>query len=230
MTFPIQKKQIVLITLVALTTFICAYFVNEYINRSIDQTLENTTYALEAHIAEQELLLNSIADLTRQLGADEITEQIVVDCTPIERERFDTLLGQLSSNISITDLRELDTLFYKCGSYYADRKSVMAARLIREVAVYRDYLTLRDNIVGNTESANERADKWQQVATMELELAEDFNRLVELQGEIILTLLAGKSRTSPEIEATLLEVTETRNTMTVKTQQIERIRAELRSV
>jgi len=207
-----------------------AYFINGYINRSIDQTLENTTYALEAHIAEQELLLNTIADLTRQLGADEITEQIVVDCSPIERERFDTLLGQLSTNISQSDLRELDTLFYKCGSYYADRKSVMAARLIREVAVYKDYLALRDNIVGNTDKDTARADTWQQVATMELELADDFNRLVDLQGDIILTLLAGKSRTSPEIEATLLAVTETRNMMTVKTQQIERLRGELRSI
>jgi hypothetical protein len=224
-----SKSLITLIILVAVLVGVFL-FVGKYINLSVEQKLETTTLTIDTQLAEQELLLSSVADLTRQLGADEITEQIVVDCVPVERLRFDQLLNQLSGSITRAELEELDVLFYKCGSYYADRKLVMAARLLREVDTYKNYLSLRANVVGDDSQNLERLANWQQVADMEMKAASYFNDLVDLQGDIILTLLAGKSRTSPEITTTLESVTVIRNEMTVLAQQIEKIRAELRPI
>ncbi len=205
-------------------------FVQNYVTSSIDDKLEKTALALDAQIAKQDLMLTTIADLSRQSGADEITEKIVVDCAPNERERFDLLLNQLSGTITSVELKELDILFYKCGRFYADRKAVMSARLLREVQIYQENIALRESVVGVDEVLKQKAVNWQQVSEMEMKLSEHFNNLVELQGDIILTLLAGKSRTSPEITSTLEEVSKTRSEMAVLSQQIEKLRTEMRPI
>jgi hypothetical protein len=201
-----------------------------YTKSQVDAALQNTHLALDTMIAEQEVILVTIADLVKQSAADAITERIIVDCSGSERQQFDALLNKLSVTISPSELRELDTLFLKCGRFYADRKSVMAARLIREVAVYKAHITLKQQTGVLDEIALSRVVRWQQIAETELEIAKNFTTLVDLQGDIILTLLAGKDRTSPEITATLDTVKETRDAMTVQTKQIEKLREELRTI
>jgi hypothetical protein len=206
------------------------YIVQLYTNATVETKLEAASLALEANIAEQEVVLVTIADLAKQSGADEITEQIVVDCSAAERQRFESLLDKLSGTITRTELLELDSLFFACGSFFADRKAVMVARLIREVAVYRDYIALRNRVLSADTVDEERVLLWQRIADDELMLSSDFNKLVDLQRDIIMALLAGKSRDSAEIATTLTAVTETRNNMTVRIQQIENTRAELLSI
>lgn len=206
------------------------YGVHLYTTAAVATKLEAASLALEANIAEQEVVLVTIADLAKQSGADEITEQIVVDCSATERQRFESLLDKLSANITRAELLELDGLFFSCGSFFADRKAVMVARLIREVAVYRDYIALRNRVLTTDTVGEERVLLWQRIADDELLLSGDFNKLVDLQRDIIMALLAGKSRDSAEITETLQAVTETRNNMTVRIQQIENTRAELLSI
>lgn len=203
--------------------------VRYYTSTVVANKLENTSLALEASIAEQEVVLATIADLTKQNEADEITERIVVDCNPAKRQRFEALLDKLSLNINQSELSELDVLFFDCGSFFADRKSVMAARLMREVVVYKDYISLRNKVL-NSEYGTERVVLWQRIADNELALAQNFTNLVELQRDIIMTLLAGKSRESIEINSTLTKVAEIKNNMTVQIQQIENTRKELLSI
>jgi hypothetical protein len=201
-----------------------------YTNSVVDRELKQANLTLKTAIAEQELVVATVADLVRQSGADEVTEKIVVDCSATERQKFETLLDKLSASISKPELTELDSLFFRCGSFYADRKGVMAARLIREVSVYRDYIELRAEIISGDEELLKRVVYWQQVAESELLLASDFDKLVELQRDIIMTLLAGKDRTSPEISSTLEHVALVKNNMTVLTKQVENARAELRTI
>jgi len=207
-----------------------AVMINQYVDLNVANRLEKTVLTLDAEIAKQELLLNNVADLTKELGTDDITERILIGCQFDDRERFDQLLNLLAATISQPELKELDILFYKCGSYYADRKSLMAARLDREVVVYHEYQNLRTNLLSVTEPVADKIDQWKNLASMEIKLAEQFKTLVDLQGEIIQTLLAGKSRTSPEINATLEKVTAIRGEMAVRTQQIEAIRNSLRII
>jgi len=99
--------------------------------------------------------------------------------------------------------------------------------LLREVSVYESFIELREQTSELEQASLDRVNQWRQIADIELSIAADFNRLVELQGDIILTLLAGKNRNSPEIAATLEAVTTTRNNMTVQTKQVENIRTKL---
>lgn len=201
-----------------------------YTDSVVAKKLDSTSLALETNIAKQELVLATIADLTKRNEADEITERIVVDCSPTERQRFETLLDKLSSSITRTELTELDSLFFVCGRYFADKKSVMAARLAREVSVYEEYISLRSRILSTDDELTERVALWQRVADDELTTAADFTRLVELQRDIIMALMAGKSRDSEEITNTLRNVTEIKNNMTVRVQQIETTRRELQTI
>ncbi len=220
----ISARQIVISLIIVLVVLLAA---RHYTNATVAKELETANLALEANIAEQELVLATIADLTKQNGADDITERIVVDCSATERQRFEVLLDKLSSTIIRSELTELDSLFFACGSFFADRKAVMAARLAREVTVYRDYIALRNRILSSEDATADRVDLWQRIADDELELSSDFTKLVDLQRDIIMALLAGKSRDSAEIVSTLTAVAATKNNMTVRIQQIEKARAEL---
>ncbi len=208
----------------------CLGAVHLYTRSVVKDELSRANMAIDIQIKDQELALVEIADLTRQNGADEVTEDIVVDCAPTERQRFDNLLNQLSNTITKSELTELDGLFFKCGRFFADRKAIMAVRLEREVSVYSHYVVLRGQLIGPDEVLTKRHQLWEQVAKDELALATEFNQLVDLQREIIMTLLAGKDRTSPEISATLARVSDVRNSMTIRVSQIEGARAELRSL
>ncbi len=222
-----NTKQIALVVVVVVVVL---YGIHLYTNSRINDELEKAILALDANIAEQQFVLGTVADLTKQNDADEITKRVVVDCPANERQRFESLLDKLSSNITRTELVELERLFLACGSFFADRKAVMAARLVREVAVFEEYVNLRNRVVGDDKDIQEQVTLWGRVADGELKLAEDFSRLVDLQEDIIMALLAGKTSTSPEISATLKTVTETRNNMAVQVQQIESARSELLAI
>jgi len=87
-------------------------------------------------VAEQQVVLNTIAETISRNGADSVTESVIKDCPVNERVRFDNLLGRLDAGLGVAELRELDGLFNSCASFFADRKSLMAARFDREVEVY----------------------------------------------------------------------------------------------
>ncbi len=202
-----------------------------YADREVAEALERTQITLELALLNQEREVTTVADLTKQNGADTVTEKIIVDCAIEERKQFDELLGQLSNGLSRADLERVDSLFYKCGRFFADRKAVMAARLLREVSVYQEYVALYEGIVPGRQTEHEmQVTKWQQIADNEMLLAEHFNALVLHQGRIIEALLSGKVATSPEIKATLTEVQDIRDQMTFLTKQNENLRADLTSI
>ncbi len=219
-----MKKNAVWFGVGILVMGLTAFAVERSIANYVAEQSATTVLNIEVQVAEQELLLIKIADLARQNGADAITERIIVDCTGTERQRFETLLDQLSGSMSPSQLSELDGLFYKCGSFFADRKSVMATRLLREVAVYSDYVALLGTLREIPQAQNSRVSAWSQLAEAELKAAEYFNQLVTLQGTIITELRAGALPDSDSVTSTLAEVTTIRGQMVVLSQQIENYR------
>ena len=183
-----------------------------------------TLRALDAQITEQRAVLVTTADITRANGTDSIVEVIVTDCNAVDRQRFDTLLDSLSQQISNTELGELDTLFHKCGTFYAERKSILAARLIREVAFYKTLTTLRTEVENITPEALREVQMWQEIAESELTWSNYFNDLVDYQGAIILLLKTGRTESSPEVAAILAEVKNAREQMEVLRASIEQLR------
>ncbi len=213
----VDTKRVTLTLILTIILLIGLYFIVRY---TIDAQNRETVAALDTAIVEQEKNLLTLAEITRTNGADTATERIIVDCTYDERQQFDKLLDVLSASISKQQLTDLNTLFYKCGSFYADRKSVMATRLVREVAIYADYLKLRSVMSGDNGDIKS-VESWTNLAEAELKTAEFFNQLVSLQGKVITELNAGKNADSPEIAETLKEVNTVRGQMLVLSKQIE---------
>jgi uncharacterized protein YgiM (DUF1202 family) len=213
-----NTKRVTVLLAVSVIALVSVFFLMKYY---VAQQQLTVAKSLENSVINQELLLVKLSDLTRINGADEATAKIIIDCSATERQRFDVLLDSLSTAISDFELNELNTLFYKCGGFYADRKAVMATRLTREVEVLAEYMTLQSTVSGETANQSKTISAWSNVADGELKTAEYFNTLVTLQGKIITELRAGKKATAPEIVATLSEVSKVRGQMMVLSKQIE---------
>jgi len=216
------KKVVVVFGLALVTYFLVNYMTNQRF-----EDLEAQTRLL---IADQETILVSIAETTARNGADAVTESIVRDCPIEERAAFDTLLGSLDNNLNQTQLVELERLFGRCGSFYAERKSVMVARLAREIEVYEAYVAQLGAIVNKDVSDSFQLEQWQQLSVAEQKLGALSTELVLKQDNIIKTLLAGNSPQSSEIEVILREVNEIQETLAVTNQQVGNLRSELVSL
>jgi hypothetical protein len=181
-------------------------------------------------ISEQESVLATIAETTARNGADSVTERIVRDCPIDERSAFDTLLGNLNSGLSQTQLVELERLFGRCGGFYSERKSVMVSRLAREIEVYEAYVSQLGVILAKDVTTDYQTEQWNKLAQEEQKQSDLFSQLVVKQDLIISTLLTGKSAGSAEIVEILREVKEIQDTLVVTNKQIANIRAELISL
>lgn len=219
-----MDKSPVRLTVGILALCAVVFIVWQGIDALVANKSEHMVLAVDVKIAEQKLQLVQIADLTRQNGADAITERIIVDCSAPDRQRFDVLLDALAGTITPPELSELEDLFYKCGRFFADRRAVMASRLVREVSIYHAYASLRETLLKRDDDLIAQLETWKQLADAELETAEYFNELVTLQGKIIAELRSGKSRNSVELTDTLAEVQNIRVKMSILGKQIENYR------
>lgn len=211
------KRITIFISIIIFVTIVSFYAMQKYVEKTNTETINRITHA----VTTQELNLQSMAELTRSNGADAVTDRFISDCKAVERQRFDTLLDALSQNISREDLTELNTLFYSCGSFYADRKSIMAIKLDQEVEHLHDLQNILATISTIPKEQISGAATWKEIAEAELKTAEYFKTLVALQGSIITDLLSGKRTDSPELIATLTEVNSVRGQMVVLSKQIE---------
>lgn len=181
-------------------------------------------------IANQKALLVAIAETTARNGADQVTETIVKDCNVQERSSLDSLLGKLDSGLSNTQLVELDRLFGRCGYFFSERKSVMVARLAREMEVFEDYVNQLSAILNKDLSKEFLVEEWRELAKEEAKQSDLFTRLVTMQDKIINTLLSGSSVNSPEIEEILFEVNEIQGMLVVVQAQASKVRSRLVSL
>ena len=213
-------KIIGVVVLCAVLVYVLAqFFANQRLEASSNQT--------QLLISEQQSILATIAEITARNGADAVTESIVRDCTVAERSSFDSLLGDLNSGLTRSQLVELERLFGRCGSFYSERKSIMVSRLVREIEIYGTYVDQLSLINGTDESESYDLEQWRELAAAETKVSELFSDLVAKQDEIINALLNGSSPQSDDIQAILLEVNEIQETLTVTNTQVSRLRANL---
>ena len=192
-----------------------------------NQRLSELEAETKVTISEQKTVLATIAETTARNGADSVTEKIIIDCPVSERSSFDTLLGNLNNGLTRTQLIELERLFGRCGSFFAERKSVMVARLAREIEVYETFVQQLGIITGDDVNKEFQIEQWNKLAQEEKKQSELFSQLVIKQDKIISTLLDGKSANSPEIIEILREVKEVQETLVVTNQQVSNVRQEL---
>jgi bisphosphoglycerate-independent phosphoglycerate mutase (AlkP superfamily) len=167
---------------------------------------------LSVQVSEQRALLVTIAETTARNGADTATEKIITDCSISERTEFDALLDKLNNNLSKTELATLERLFGRCGSFYAERKSVMVARLEREVEVYEDFVNQLEKI-DPRDIEEYKVSEWKLLVEDEKIQSTEFSALVNYQDTIIKSLLEGKSSESGEILSVLKSVKESQQVL-----------------
>lgn len=178
-------------------------------------------------IEEQKALLAAIAETTARNGADSITEQLITDCALSDRNQFNELLGGLDQGLTQPELAELEQLFTACGGFYSQRKAVMVARLSREIEVLETYVAQLEIVTGQDESTAQQLTEWQKLGEGEQNQSVLFKKLVQLQKQIIDTLLAGNTAESEEILAILEEVGQTREALLLAKTQTDTIRDNL---
>lgn len=201
-----------------------------FMTARINEKVEDLSSGLQVQIAEQNKTISAIAEVTARNGADAVTESIIKDCTPADRGRFDELLGSLDSGLNWNQLAELERLFGRCGSFFAERKSVMVSRLTREVEVYETYVSQLQTLTSESNVVEYNVAKWQELAEAEKKQSELFSKTVIQQDNIISALLDGKRVDSEEIVTILNEVRETQETLLVANKQASVLRSELISL
>lgn len=220
--FKIHIRTIITFSLFVFLVFLAA---------STYMRFERDNYALQTRvkIAEQETTLAAIAELVNRDGADAVVEQIILDCSPQNRERFDTLLSNLAE-LHGTQLVEVEQLFNACGNFFAERKAVMVARLEREYEVYKDLieiLALADKKAGTVAYD---VGLWGELVSLEKERSTLSSQLVDLQGRIITSLLDGESVESDAMQLLLVEGKQTREKLFELSAKINTLRESLLSV
>ena len=216
----ITKKNIFVALLGAVLTYMLVTSVVDTRMQAVEQNIRD-------RLSDQEVLLAAIAETTARNGADAVTERVVQDCSLTERSSFDTLLGRLDKGLSYSELTELERLFGRCGSFYPERKAMMVSRLSRETEIYESYVEQLSTVTGEDHAEEFRVAEWKALATNEQERSELLASLVNLQDQIIATLLNGASATSPEMTPILYEVREAQDTLIVVTKQISDLRTSL---
>lgn len=188
---------------------------------------ESLRAELESRIELQTKRVVTVADVTKQNGADATVAQVVKDCSADKRKKFDTLLDKLSSTIEPFELTELTGLFYQCGNFYAQQRSLMSLVLTREVTVLADTISMANLLQFASTTRQFDLQKWQEIAKDEAKIAQFFTELVDLQGSIIVALVSGKTANSPEVTDALADVGKVRGQMVVLSTQIKDHRAAL---
>ena len=196
----------------------------------VDQRLSELQLETKLLISEQETLLATIAETTARNGADEITERIIRDCSNAERTQFDQLLGGLNNGLNRTQLVELERLFGRCGNFFAERKSVMVARLNREIEIYETFVNQLNNLTNADNLEEYQVAEWRELSELETKQSELFSQLVAVQDEIITLLLKGNSPASEEVAAVLGEASQIQETLIVTEAQATNIRSTLVSL
>ncbi len=220
----LNRKSGSIIVVALIIVLLGGYFAIKF---AVNERLHELQLETQVLIQEQKTLLTSIAEITSRNGADELTERIIKDCSVSERVRFDELLASLDRGLARAQLSELERLFGRCGSFYAERKAIMVSRMLREYEVLEILVTQLSNLTGNDASVDYHLAEWKELSDLEMKQSDLFSSLVTLQDNIISSLLSGNGASSEEIAKILQEVKTVQQTLAVTNSQAAAVRSQL---
>lgn len=218
-----MKKNIItyilIIGVAVLTVYLLAVFISN--NR-----ITEYTEVLEIQTTEQEAALSEIATVSARNGAVPEVDGILLDCSAEERERFDTLLGSLDSGLDQATLDELDSLFGRCGDYFAERKAVQTLRLEQELERYESTVELLSTLNPNSNHI-EKLDAWRELVRLEQTQSQLFTQLVAAQDRIIQTLRSNDSMNAESVVEASQAAREVQENLLLASTQAGALREEL---
>ncbi len=215
----VMQQKVVVGAIVGVVSFVAVSMYVSYTRAAVEAELM-------LRVAAQAARVNELGELIAQDRANETVAAAIADCSPEERQRFDTQLGVLNT-LRGAELTEIDRLFAACGDFFALQRSVMVGHLAREVTVYAEYSELLALQRGQAEPDVLRASAWQNIVTEEQRRSELGARLVAIQGEIIDLLVAGARSSDDAVAILLAEAQEVRENLSFVGMQIERMRSDV---
>jgi hypothetical protein len=153
-------------------------------NKRLDQYQQSLE---EAVLLTQEDV-SSLVSLLAAGQSTTATNNIIIDCSAGERDRFETLLGQLDRGPSPTELDEIDSLFGRCASVQAVRRALTLLELTKQVEAFSTLIEQRKQ-VGEFNAYDDYLDTIKQLLPVEQAMMELSFATVYLQREIIDSLL-----------------------------------------
>jgi alpha-N-acetylglucosamine transferase len=221
-TLHTNKKTL---TLAFLFIALCALLSSFYINRI------QKTYVTEvrAQIQKQQQTLQTLSKFASTDTADATTEIAITDCSPLHRDRFDTLLSKLAT-LRGAELTEVENLFNECGSFYPMRTAVMVSKLEREFEVYSEYVKLLSLADTKTDTTTFSLEYWKSIVALHTQKSNLSLRLVSVQGRIISALIERTPIQSESMQALLREGQDTKDSLLVVSKQITDAEAKLQGL
>lgn len=144
---------------------------------------------IKENIVVQNILLNSLLDITKSNSADSVTSSLVKDCA--KRTEYESLLIKLD-RLTKNELLNLQILSESCGDFYPDTKAVMVSRLEREFQAYTKFIDLLKELDTDTVSDYKIAE-WSEIIEVEKKRSELLKEQASVQLEIIQLLIQGNS-------------------------------------
>jgi len=180
---------------------------------------------LENEIIEQIAVVKNLATIIGRGGSNEQSELLVKQCSQNDVTKHEELLSALDTDLSASNLKDLQNLFASCGHVYAYRRSSMFFQLSREVQVLESLAIIHNSI--NKEDFDYQIDEWKALVAKEEEIRDHFFELVVIQKRIIDTLTGGELRNSPNVENLRIEAQNKRSELSVLTKQASELRSTL---
>lgn len=195
----------------------------------VDRHEEDIVNRLTLEIVEQEKTLLSIASITSRDGMDVVGESIIVDCKGTDRSRFDGLLSRLGE-LTFAELTETENLFDKCASFYAQRKAMMVARLVREYEAYSNLIGLLEIVDDEITVASYNLQEWEHLLSLEKVREELYYEQVSIQENIIVSLKEGKTLYDEEITSLVQSAKNVADELIVNDKQAREVRSKLADI
>ena len=204
-----------------LVLFACAITLGAFVAHMNQQEVVRNL-SLEIESAEKKLY--DIASITDRNGADDAISAIIIDCP--RREEYESLLIKLGT-LSKKDLVSVQNLNESCGSFFAERKALMVAKLEREFESYETLITLL-RAVDTDVAADFDLETWSRIVLLEKERSTLLTDQSKIQEDIITLLISGATlRTSPEVERLAQEALEISELLGVTDHKIDESRNSL---
>ncbi len=208
-----------------LFTAFCAVSTSLY----IAHVQKNYVTALRSRIKEEQITLKALSRMATTDSADAKIDTIITDCSVAHRERFDALLGTLST-LGSTQLSEIANLFNECGSFYPTRSAVIVLTLQRELEIYTQYIELLSLADTKVDSESFSVEEWKNLVVLQSKKSELSLKLVDIQGRIIHELQSHTPIYDVSMQALLREGQDTKDLLLVASKQVTDGDAKLRGV
>ena len=192
----------------------------------VEKRLHDTRASYDALIEENEKKAEDVAREIGRGGVLESVKAVVLECPSEKNLQYDDLLSSLDKGLSAAELRTLNELFNECGSVPATRRAVMGLLLEQQVALLEESVTHRA-MLGRESYEEDRLESWNNLVTKEKEISTQFYALVNLQSNIIKTLVSGSSSSGDVIASIQAEVQVVHQKLATATAEASQLRSTL---